>query len=41
MTRVARRIEETGFESLWVYDHFHTVPAPTQEVTYEAWTLMA
>lgn len=41
MTRVAHRIEETGFESLWVYDHFHTVPAPTQEVTYEAWTLMA
>ena len=41
MTRVARRIEESGFESLWVYDHFHTVPAPTQEVTYEAWTLMA
>jgi F420-dependent oxidoreductase-like protein len=41
MTRVARHIEERGFESLWVYDHFHTVPEPTQEVTYEAWTLMA
>lgn len=41
MTRVARRIEQSGFESLWVYDHFHTVPEPTQEVTYEAWTLMA
>jgi F420-dependent oxidoreductase-like protein len=41
MTRVARRIEETGFESLWVYDHFHTVPSPTQQVTYEAWVLMA
>ena len=41
MSGVARRIEETGFESLWVYDHFHTTPAPTQEVTYEAWTLMA
>ena len=41
MTRVARRIEDSGFESLWVYDHFHTVPEPTQEVTYEAWTLMA
>lgn len=38
---VAKRIEETGFESLWVYDHFHTVPVPTQEVTYEAWALMA
>jgi F420-dependent oxidoreductase-like protein len=41
MSRVARRIEGSGFESLWVYDHFHTVPEPTQEVTYEAWTLMA
>jgi len=34
-------IERLGYESLWVYDHFHTVPEPTQEVTYEAWTLMA
>jgi alkanesulfonate monooxygenase SsuD/methylene tetrahydromethanopterin reductase-like flavin-dependent oxidoreductase (luciferase family) len=24
-----------------VYDHFHTVPLPTQEATHEAWTLMA
>jgi len=41
MRRVAGTIEAAGFESLWVYDHFHTVPLPTQEVTYEAWTLMA
>ncbi len=41
MTRIARLAEDRGFESVWVYDHFHTVPAPTQEVTYEAWTLMA
>lgn len=41
MLRVAREIESLGYESLWVYDHFHTVPVPTQEVTYEAWTLMA
>jgi F420-dependent oxidoreductase-like protein len=41
MLGVARDIERSGFESLWVYDHFHTVPEPTQEVTYEAWTLMA
>ena len=41
MVDVARSIESTGYESLWVYDHFHTVPEPTQEVTYEAWTLMA
>jgi F420-dependent oxidoreductase-like protein len=41
MSNAARRIEAAGFESLWVYDHFHTVPAPTQEVTYEAWSLLA
>ena len=41
MTDVARTIESSGFESLWVFDHFHTVPIPTQEETYEAWTLMA
>lgn len=38
---VANQAERLGFESVWVYDHFHTVPEPTQEVTYEAWTLMA
>jgi F420-dependent oxidoreductase-like protein len=41
MLGIAHDIESLGFESLWVYDHFHTVPEPTQEVTYEAWTLMA
>ncbi|MEE6164639.1 MULTISPECIES: LLM class F420-dependent oxidoreductase [unclassified Mycolicibacterium] len=29
------------WDSLWVYDHFHTVPVPTDEATHEAWTLMA
>ncbi|MGY4710980.1 LLM class F420-dependent oxidoreductase [Mycolicibacterium sp. CBM1] len=29
------------WDSLWVYDHFHTVPMPTEEATHEAWTLMA
>jgi F420-dependent oxidoreductase-like protein len=41
MLDVAHRLEATGYESLWVYDHFHTVPEPTQEPTYECWTLMA
>ncbi|MGA9594598.1 MAG: LLM class F420-dependent oxidoreductase [Acidimicrobiia bacterium] len=41
MLSVAKTIEAAGYESVWVYDHFHTVPVPTQEVTYEAWTLMA
>ncbi len=30
-----------AFESVWVYDHFHTVPSPTDQATHEAWTLMA
>lgn len=38
---VARDLEAVGFESAWVYDHFHTVPVPTQESVFEAWTLMA
>lgn len=41
MMGVAGAFERAGYRSLWVYDHFHTVPEPTQEPTYEAWTLMA
>ena len=37
----ANKIEELNYESLWVYDHFHTVPKPTQDPTYECWTLMS
>ncbi|MGE2688443.1 LLM class F420-dependent oxidoreductase [Mycolicibacterium pulveris] len=32
---------DSSWDSLWVYDHFHTVPVPTSEATHEAWTLMA
>ena len=41
MLDVAKKIEAGSYESIWVYDHFHTVPDATQEPTYEAWTLMA
>lgn len=40
MHDVAVAAETAGYESVWVYDHFHTVPVATQEVTHEAWTLM-
>jgi F420-dependent oxidoreductase-like protein len=30
-----------SWESIWVFDHFHTVPEPTDEATHEAWTLMS
>ncbi|CAM3957396.1 LLM class F420-dependent oxidoreductase [Smaragdicoccus niigatensis] len=39
--RLAQEADAGPWDSLWVYDHFHTVPAPTQEATHEAWTLMA
>jgi F420-dependent oxidoreductase-like protein len=41
MSRLAQRAEAGPWESLWVYDHFHTTPTPTTEATHEAWTLMA
>lgn len=41
MLASARKIEDLGYDSAWVYDHFHTIPHPTQEATYECWTLMA
>jgi F420-dependent oxidoreductase-like protein len=41
MLDIARAAEAGPFESVWVFDHFHTVPQPTQEATHEAWTLMA
>lgn len=34
-------IEESGYDSIWVYDHFHTHPVVTTESVFEAWTLMA
>jgi len=42
MAGLARRADEVReWESIWVYDHFHTVPLPSQEATHEAWSLMA
>lgn len=41
MLDVAQLAERGPWESVWVFDHFHTVPIPTSEATHEAWTLMA
>lgn len=41
MRDLARAADSGPFESIWVYDHFHTVPMPTDESTFEAWSLMA
>jgi F420-dependent oxidoreductase-like protein len=41
MTRVGQAAEKAGYDSIWVYDHFHTVPTPEIETTFEAWTITA
>lgn len=40
-TRFAQEAERLGFDSIWIYDHFHTVPAPELETTFECWTITA
>jgi len=37
----AQQAEALGFESTWVFDHFTTVPNPTQEITFESFTMLA
>ncbi len=41
MTAVARDADAGPWDSVWVYDHFHTVPKPTIETTFECWTVSA
>jgi F420-dependent oxidoreductase-like protein len=41
MRDLAQAADAGPFESIWVYDHFHTVPVPSEEATHEAWSLMA
>ncbi len=38
---VTRQAERLGFESVWLFDHFHTVPRPTDELTFESFTSLA
>ena len=38
---VARQAERLGFESVWMFDHFQTVPRPTDEITFESFTSLA
>src|SRR5690348_12741431 len=42
MTRVAKAADALPqFDSIWLYDHFHTVPRPVRETVFEAWTTTA
>ena len=40
-TEVARQADRLGFESIWLFDHFHTVPRPTDQITFESFTSLA
>lgn len=37
----AQLAEELGYDSVWVYDHFHNVPRAAHETVFECWTTMA
>ena len=42
MTAVAKAVDEDpAWDSIWVFDHFHTVPRPLLETTFECWTITA
>jgi len=41
LVRVTRRAEALGFDSVWLFDHFHTYFRPVLETTFEAWTTTA
>jgi len=41
MRGLALHADAGPWESVWVYDHFHTTPQPSAEATHEAWALMA
>lgn len=38
---VAWQAEALGFESIWLFDHFHTTPRATDEITFESFTALA
>jgi F420-dependent oxidoreductase-like protein len=41
MTQVALTAEQLGFDSIWLFDHFHTFHRPVLETTFECWTATA
>ena len=38
---VAHQAERLGFESIWLFDHFHTIPRPTDEITFESFSALS
>lgn len=41
MVACAREAEVAGYDAIWLYDHFHTVPVPRQESVFECWSSVA
>jgi F420-dependent oxidoreductase-like protein len=41
MSRVAQTAERLGFDSVWLFDHFHTYFKAVLETTFECWTSTA
>ena len=35
MTKVAQIADRGAWDSIWVFDHFHTVPEPSMNTTFE------
>jgi F420-dependent oxidoreductase-like protein len=38
---LAQQADALGFGSIWLFDHVHTIPEPTEEITFEAFTGLA
>jgi F420-dependent oxidoreductase-like protein len=38
---IAELIEDLGYDSIWLYDHFHNVPRPAHEAVFECWMTAA
>ena len=41
MRDLVQAADKGPWESVWLYDHFHTTPVPTEEATHEVWSLMS
>lgn len=41
LKQLALEIERLKFDSVWLYDHFHTVPDAKPEATFEVWSTTA
>jgi len=38
---VAQQADRLGLESVWLFDHLHTTPRPTDEITFESFTSLS